>query len=111
MKTIVLMINGLALLAAISMVSLNLPVTVQAADAPEAPAVSEHTVTFAVKKMTCAACPITVRQAMQQVEGVKSVTVGFESKTATVVFDPAVASPEQIGAASTDAGYPAMPTS
>jgi len=85
---------------------------VQAGEAPEATAAaSERTVTFTVEKMTCAACPITVRQAMQKVEGVKSVTVDFEARTATVVFDPAVTTPDQIGAASADAGYPATPAS
>jgi mercuric ion binding protein len=73
--------------------------------------VAEQTVTFTVEKMTCAACPITVRKAMERVEGVKSVAVDFDAKTATVVFDPAVATPDQIGAASTNAGYPASPTS
>lgn len=111
MKRIVLTINGLVLLAATSVTGLSLPVAVQAGDTSEANAAGERTVTFAVEKMTCAACPITVRQAMQQVEGVKSVTVDFEAGTATVVFDPSVATPEQIGAASTQAGYPAAPTS
>jgi len=72
---------------------------------------AEQAVTFAVEKMTCAACPITVRKAMEKVEGVKSVDVDFDAKTATVVFDPAVTTPDQIGAASTNAGYPASPTS
>lgn len=112
MKRFVLMINTLVLLAPVSVAGLSLPAAVQAADAPEAAATeSERTVTFAVDKMTCAACPITVRQAMQKVEGVKSVTVDFEARTATVVFNPTVTTPDQIGAASADAGYPATPTS
>ncbi len=72
---------------------------------------SERTVVFAIEKMTCAACPLTVRKAMQGVAGVKSVDVDFDAKTATVVFDPALATPEQIAAASTHAGYPAAPIS
>jgi mercuric ion binding protein len=51
-----------------------------------------------------------VRKAMERVEGVKSVSVNFEAKTATVIFDPAIATPEKIGAAATNAGYPASPT-
>jgi mercuric ion binding protein len=74
-------------------------------------AAAEQTVTFAVENMTCAACPITVRKAMAKVEGVTSISVDFDAKTATVVFDPTVATPEQIGAASTNAGYPASPSS
>jgi len=65
------------------------------------------TATFAVENMTCATCPITVKKAMSRVEGVRSVEVDFDKKTATVTFDPAVASPEAIAAASTNAGYPA----
>jgi len=71
----------------------------------------QQTITFAVEKMICAACPITVRKAMEKVDGVKSVTVDFNAKTATVIFDPAVTTPEQIGQASTYAGYPAAPGS
>lgn len=70
-----------------------------------------QTLVFAVDNMTCALCPVTVRKAMEQVTGVKSVTVDFEAKTATVVFDPAQATPDAIAKASTDAGYPAHPAS
>jgi mercuric ion binding protein len=70
---------------------------------------SEAIVILAVENMTCALCPVTVRAAMAKVEGVKSVSVDFDTKTATVVFDPRTTSPEHIAAASTDAGYPARP--
>ena len=66
-----------------------------------------QTVMFDVEKMTCATCPITVRLAMEAVDGVRSVEIDFEAKTAIVVFDPAIASPASIGSASTNAGYPA----
>lgn len=72
-------------------------------------AVGQETAKFTIDKMTCAACPITVSKAMKAVEGVVSVEIDFESKTATVIFDPAVTDIEKIGAASTDAGYPATP--
>ena len=74
-------------------------------------ATAEQSMTFAVDKMTCAACPITVRKAMEGVKGVTSVTVDLDAKTATAVFDPSVATSEQIAAASTNAGYPATPAS
>ncbi len=64
-------------------------------------------VTFTIEKMTCAMCPITVRKAMEKVEGVLSVVTDYESKTAKVVFDPAKAKVDMIAKASTDAGYPA----
>ena len=67
--------------------------------------------TFAIDNMTCAMCPITVRKAMQKVDGVQSVKVDFNAKTASVTFDPAKASAEDIAEASTKAGYPAHPAS
>lgn len=70
---------------------------------------AEASVTFRIEKMTCAACPITVRKAMESVDGVKSVTVDFDAATATVVFDPSLTTPSRIGAAATNAGYPAAP--
>ncbi|MFQ5562181.1 MAG: heavy-metal-associated domain-containing protein [Parvularculaceae bacterium] len=66
-----------------------------------------RTQTFAVENMTCAMCPITVKKAMSGVEGVRSVDVDFDTKTATVVYDPTVATAEAIAAASAGAGYPA----
>jgi mercuric ion binding protein len=65
--------------------------------------------TFTVENMTCAACPITVRKAMFRVEGVKSVAVNYEEKTATAVFDPAVADAAAIAEASSSVGFPAQP--
>lgn len=67
----------------------------------------EATAQFAIENMTCATCPISVRNAMQRVDGVKSVDVDFDAKTATVVYDPAQTSPAEIAAASTNVGYPA----
>ena len=70
---------------------------------------SEQTTTFAVENMTCALCPVTVKTAMERVVGVQSVKIDFDAKTATVVFDPSVTTPEAIAAASTNVGYPAAP--
>lgn len=67
-----------------------------------------QTLSFAIENMTCAMCPITVRKSMEQVSGVEEVKVDFEAKTATVVFDPALATAEAIAAASANAGYPAQ---
>lgn len=72
-------------------------------------AATERTETFAIENMTCALCPITVKTAMEHVDGVKSVTVNFDAKTATVVFDPSITTAEAIARASTNAGYPATP--
>lgn len=62
---------------------------------------------FSVENMTCATCPITVRKAMQAVDGVHDVSVDYAAKTATARFDPARTSVGAIAAASANAGYPA----
>ena len=69
----------------------------------------ERTVTFAVDNMTCASCPYIVKTSMAAVPGVANVTVSFEAKTATVMFDDAKTNPDAIAAASANAGYPAHP--
>ncbi len=84
------------------------PVTAEPAGAAHQALQSQS---FAIDNMTCAMCPITVRKAMQKVDGVQSVKVDFEAKTAHVVYDPAKASAADIAAASTRAGYPAHPSS
>ena len=68
---------------------------------------AEQTVRMRVENMTCAACPIAVRTAMERVPGVKKVKVDLESKTATIVFDDAQASVDNIAEASRLAGFPA----
>jgi mercuric ion binding protein len=69
-----------------------------------------RTQVFSIEKMTCATCPITVKTAMERVEGVRSANVDFDTKTATVVYDPRVTNLGAIAAASTKAGYPARVT-
>lgn len=64
------------------------------------------TVTLTVENMTCAACPITVRKALEKVPGVAKAKVDLDSKTATVTFDPAKAKVEDLTWATTEAGYP-----
>ena len=83
------------------------PAQAQSAGATNA---DSQSATFAIENMTCALCPVTVRKAMESVSGVKSVSVDFENKTATVLFDPAVTDRAAIAAASTNAGYPAAAT-
>jgi mercuric ion binding protein len=72
-------------------------------------AVTQRQTNFAIKNMTCATCPITVRTAMRGVAGVSAVKVDFAAKTALVTYDSRRASIAQIAAASTNAGYPAHP--
>ena len=68
---------------------------------------AEQTVRMHVENMTCAACPLAVRTAIERVPGVKDVKVDLEGKTATVVFDDARATVGEIAEASRLAGFPA----
>lgn len=65
------------------------------------------TATFTVERMTCKLCPITVRKAMEGVDGVVDAKVDYDSKTATVTFDNERTTPDEIAKASTEIGYPA----
>jgi mercuric ion binding protein len=112
MKRISVFFTALAFVALTAITALTVVTRAQAEGAMSHPvAAAEQSATFDVEKMTCAACPITVRKAMEGIHGVKSVSVDFDAKTATAIFDPSVTSLEQIGAASTNAGYPAAPAS
>ncbi len=71
-----------------------------------AEAQATQTVTLAVENMSCAACPITVRKALEKVPGVAKVKVDFDTKTATVTFDPAKTKVETLTRATAEAGYP-----
>ena len=87
--------------------SLALSITQGARADTDVAQATEQTQTFTVEKMTCAMCPITVRKAMERVDGVHSVTVDYDTKTAIAVFDPAHTSAKAIADASTNVGYPA----
>ena len=109
MKRIFIIIAALAIISLGGAMTLDTFPTVKAENDIAQTQAGGQKITFAIEKMTCAACPITVRKAMERVDGVKSVKVDFEAKTATVLFDPSIATPDQIGTASTNAGYPANP--
>jgi len=63
--------------------------------------------TFYIENMTCALCPVTVKAAMSGVEGVQSVEVNFDARTAHVSFDPTKTDIAAIALASEQSGYPA----
>lgn len=109
MNRILIIIAALVTLGLTGLTVLNLSPTTQADASEVAAKTNEVTQTFAVEKMTCPACPFTVKKAMARVEGVKSITVDFDAKTATAVFDPTVATVQEIAAASAEVGYPTTP--
>jgi mercuric ion binding protein len=65
-----------------------------------------RTVTLAVPGMTCPVCPITVKKALQKVDGVTQVEVSYEKKEAVVTFDDVKTTAESLTQATAGAGYP-----
>lgn len=67
---------------------------------------AQQTVVLSVPSMNCAACPITVRKALERVSGVRNVKATLEPPEATVTFDDAKTSVEKLTEATKGAGYP-----
>lgn len=65
-----------------------------------------QTVTLSVPTMDCPVCPITVKKALTRVDGVSKAEVNFEKRQATVTFDDARASVQNLTEATKNAGYP-----
>jgi mercuric ion binding protein len=70
---------------------------------------SPQTVTLNVSGMTCPACPLTVKKALEKVPGVAKVDVRFEKKQVLVTFDDAKTNTDALVKATTNAGYPSQP--
>lgn len=83
------------------------PLHCMAETANESEQVNMQTITLSVPGMTCATCPITVKKALESVNGVSEVKVNFKAKTATVTFNPHQASVSDLTTATLEkAGYP-----
>jgi periplasmic mercuric ion binding protein len=67
------------------------------------------TVTLNLSGMTCEACPITVKKALQRVPGVSKIDVQYEKKQVVVTFDDAKTNTDALVKATTNAGYPSQP--
>ena len=65
-----------------------------------------QTVTLSVPDMSCSACPITVKTALNKVPGVNKTDVNLDRREAKVTFDDAKTSVEALRLATKDAGYP-----
>jgi mercuric ion binding protein len=63
--------------------------------------------TLVVKGMTCASCPLTVKQVLKKVPGVTEVSVDLKSASALVKFDSDKTLPDQLAKAVSDFGFPA----
>ncbi|MFL0802705.1 MAG: mercury resistance system periplasmic binding protein MerP [Agarilytica sp.] len=66
----------------------------------------EQQVELSLPTMNCAVCPITVKKALEKVEGVGFVEASYKTKLATVKFDDSVASIDSLISATTNAGFP-----
>ena len=88
--------NSIAALAAI--IALTVPVWA-----------SPKTVTLNVLGMTCEACPITVKKALQKVPGVSQIDVLYEKKQVVVTFDDSRTNTKALVKATASAGYPSQP--
>lgn len=67
-----------------------------------------RTVTLSVPSMNCSACPITVKTALQRVDGVQKVAVTYEPKEAVVTFDDAKTTVDRLRAATANVGFPSL---
>jgi len=67
---------------------------------------AQKTVVLSVPSMNCAACPITVRKALEKVPGVQSVKATLEPPEAVVTYDDAKVGVDRLTEATKQAGYP-----
>lgn len=65
-----------------------------------------QTLTLDLPTMNCAMCPITVKKALYQEEGVINAVVSYDNKKAVVTFDDTHTSINKLIEATTNAGYP-----
>ncbi len=90
----------------ITLLFLILPALLSAAESPANLSDTLKTVTLDVQKMDCPMCKITIRKALEKVDGVNDAKVDYDAKTASVTFDPGMTNIDVLTQATTDAGYP-----
>ena len=64
-----------------------------------------HTATLDITGMTCASCSVTVKAAVNKLDGIASIEVDTDAGQAVVAYDGERVTAEQIAQAVTDAGY------
>jgi mercuric ion binding protein len=62
-----------------------------------------------LQNMTCSLCSVTVKKALQKVPGVEDTKIDYDTKTATIKYDPNKTNVTALVKASTDAGFPSTP--
>ena len=70
---------------------------------------SPQIVTLNVPSMTCPACPITIKKALEKVQGVSKVDVRYKKKQVLVTFDDAKTNTDALVKATTNAGFRSQP--
>src|SRR5205809_8080456 len=75
-----------------------------AVDAAPSPASSTR-LTLPIRGMSCAACAARIEKVLSRQEGVRSASVNFATREATVEYDPARVGPEALSERVRDAGY------
>lgn len=66
------------------------------------------TVALTIQNMNCGLCPVTVKKALEKVQGVESASVDFDRKTAKVIYDPDQTTPEILTKSTANSGYPSI---
>jgi len=102
LKTILLMLSLLAASLLLQTAHAEAAVPVQAQKQQ-----TSESVILDMQNMTCALCKFTIKKALQGVEGVEKASVDYDSKMASVTFNPQKTSVDALIKATTDAGYPA----
>jgi len=69
-------------------------------------ALAAQTVTLSVPDMSCATCPIQVKQALSKVPGVSAASASLEKKEAVVTYDESKTNAEALMKATADIGFP-----
>jgi len=101
LKTILLMLSLLAASLLLQTAHAEAAVPVQAQKKQ-----TSKSVILDMQNMTCALCKFTIKKALQGVEGVEKANVDYDSKMASVTFNPQKTSVDALIKATTDAGYP-----
>lgn len=95
MRTVVMLVSLLVVAPAVA-----------SADPPKQVAAST-TASIQIEGMDCAACTVAIRVALKKLSGVKEAKVIFDEKRATVDYDPAKITPQQLVDAVVKLGYKA----
>ncbi len=95
------------LLIALSLMTGFIFTSMAPAQPPEQIQNNNQSVMLDMQNMTCAMCKFTIKKALQGVEGVKTVEVDSDKKTASVIFNSQKTTIEALIKATTNAGYPA----